>query len=284
MHSVMNAFFAKAALAKRSKFTSLEDSARILSLDENDHLRDLVSRYALKNGMSQLDDQSGTNISVQIFDCSQIDLKRLPLEIIEDKKIKITKDAVIVVMDYAFGEQAYETMDELLKPLELETEKIPLQVKSVNIMGKAGILEGKKGDIMIATAHVFEGTADNYPVDNALSKSNFNDPDIEVYEGPVITVLGTSLQNRDVLRYFLNSSWKAVGLEMEGAHYQKAIQAASKIRNSVNSDLKVRYAYYASDNPLETGATLASGSLGLDGVKSTYLITTEILKGILVDS
>ena len=32
------------------------------------------------------------------------------------------------------------------------------------------------------------------------------------------------------------------------------------------------------DNPLETGGTLISGSLGLDGVKPTYLITLEILK------
>ena len=64
-------------------------------------------------------------------------------------------------------------------------------------------------------------------------------------------------------------------------HYQKAIQAASKIRRSINPEVKVRYAYYASDNPLETGATLASGGLGTSGVKPTYLITQQILKQIL---
>ena len=95
-----------------------------------------------------------------------------------------------------------------------------------------------------------------------------------------ITVLGTSLQNRDILRYFLKSSWRAVGLEMEGAHYQKAIQAASKVRGSINPDVKVRYAYYASDNPLETGSTLASGGLGTSGVRPTYLITRKILQQI----
>jgi hypothetical protein len=68
---------------------------------------------------------------------------------------------------------------------------------------------------------------------------------------------------------------------MEGAHYQKAIQSASKIRKSISEDVVLRYAYYASDNPLETGSTLASGSLGLDGVKPTYLITKEMLKGCL---
>jgi hypothetical protein len=97
----------------------------------------------------------------------------------------------------------------------------------------------------------------------------------------MVTVLGTSLQNKDLLEYFHTSTWEAVGLEMEGVHYQKAIQAASKIRKSVSPEIKLRYAYYASDNPLESGGTLASGGLGLSGVKPTYIITHEILKQIL---
>jgi hypothetical protein len=145
-------------------------------------------------------------------------------------------------------------------------------------MGKAGILKGKKGDIMIPSSHVFEGTADNYPFKNELKPSDFEGFGLGVYEGPMITVLGTSLQNKDVLEYFRQSSWKAIGLEMEGAHYQKAIQSASKIRNNIKKNVKVLYAYYASDNPLETGGTLASGALGMEGVRPTYLITLKILE------
>ena len=111
--------------------------------------------------------------------------------------------------------------------------------------------------------------------------AEFEGNGLNVVGGPMITVLGTSLQNRDVFQYFLKSSWQAIGLEMEGANYQKAIQAASKIRNSISPNVILRYAYYASDNPLETGKTLASGSLGLDGVKPTYLITQKILNRIL---
>ena len=106
------------------------------------------------------------------------------------------------------------------------------------------------------------------------------DEGLDVYEGSMITVLGTSLQNRDILEFFYNSTWKVIGLEMEGAHYQKAIQSASKIRGNVKQDIEVRYAYYASDNPLETGSTLASGGLGASGVKPTYLITQKILEQI----
>ena len=79
---------------------------------------------------------------------------------------------------------------------------------------------------MLATAHVFEGTSDNYPVMNDLSKSDFH-PDVTVYVGPIVTVIGTSLQNTDVLRRFQTSTWKAVGLEMEGGHFQRAISAAN---------------------------------------------------------
>ena len=134
---------------------------------------------------------------------------------------------------------------------------------------------------MVPTAHIFEGTADNYPFENDFCKEDFENHGLPVYEGPMITVLGTSLQNKDILRYFFKSSWNSIGLEMEGAHYQKAIQAASKIRKVVNDKIVLRYAYYASDNPLITGGTLASGGLGVDGVKPTYLITTKILSRIL---
>src|SRR5690606_27836488 len=109
-----------------------------------------------------------------------------------------------------------------------------LDIKSVSIMGKAGILEGDKGDLMIPSAHIFEGTADNYPFENELCKADFEGYGLKVFEGTMITVLGTSLQNRDLLSFFHESTWNVVGLEMEGAHYQKAVQSASRIRKSIS--------------------------------------------------
>ncbi|MFA5519329.1 MAG: hypothetical protein WDA74_08750, partial [Spirochaetota bacterium] len=185
---------------------------------------------------------------------------------------------VIIVMDYAFGAQAYETMEELLSPVHIEDKTIYLNYQSISIMGKAGILPGKKGDIMLASAHVFEGNPHNYIVNNDLTKDDF-DESIPVYTGPIVTVLGTSLQNKDVLERFQTTSWKAIGLEMEGGHYHRAINA-SIIRGHIPADTKVRYAYYASDNPLISGQTLSSGSLGEEGIKPTYMITKVILEKI----
>lgn len=275
MHSVMNTLLAPIAFRKEVErdgiFTVYEGLSEDLSMSK----RKVIEEEAMNRGMFYIEDDSGANINVQIFDT--LKLQHLePRFQVRDKR----KAPVILVMDYAFGEQAYESMDELLKPYETNDKEIHLNVRSISIMGKAGILDGEKGDIMIPSAHLFEGTADNYPFKNELKKKDFEGSGIEVYKGPMVTVLGTSLQNKDVLRFFKESTWNVIGLEMEGAHYQKAIQAAARLRGSISPLVKLRYAYYASDNPLKTGSTLASGGLGTAGVRPTYWITEKILEQI----
>ena len=283
LHSVVNCLFAASALGKQlPKHKNMFDFARAMSEQEHKHLRPEVFELARKNGLIEIEDTTGTNLGVQLIDTAAFDPKVIAPEVNFQPAKNPDMAPIILVMDYAFGEQAYESMDELLRPYhDLSTGRVyDMPVESVNIMGKAGILEGQKGDIMIPDAHIFEGTADNYPFKNTFRGTQFEGFGVNVYEGPMVTVLGTSLQNIPILDYFLTSSWKAAGLEMEGAHYQKAIQAATRIRKSVNPNLITRYAYYASDNPLLTGHTLASGSLGADGVLPVYLITLRMLEEI----
>ncbi len=277
MHSVMNSVFATHVLKTKYKDQTDFFIYEELSKSGAHDLRNKVEDFAKQYGMISIPDTSGTNIDVQIFDTAKIDLKKSAFPTAKLAEAK----PVIIVMDYAFGEQAYETIDELLKPYqETKFKKVFLNVESVSIMGKAGILQGGKGDIMIPSSHINEGTGDNYPFENELTVAMLEGNDIPVFAGPMVTVLGTSLQNKDLLKFFHDSTWGVIGLEMEGAYYQKAIQSASKIRKSINPNVKVRYAYYASDNPLETGSTLASGGLGTTGVKPTYLITIKILAQI----
>jgi hypothetical protein len=275
MHSVMNTLFTPIALKDKLKEKSNFQVYEELSNIKNIEIRKTVSEKALEEGMIELKDTSGTNIDVQIFDLAKLSHYK------GNDSLNGKEDApVIIVMDYAFGEQAYETMDELLKPYKDGEDQVYMNVDSISIMGKAGILQGGKGDLMIPDAHLFEGTADNYPFPNELKTSDFEDQGLGVYDGSMVTVLGTSLQNKDLLKFFHDSTWNVIGLEMEGAHYQKAIQAAAKLRGNISDQVKLRYAYYASDNPLETGSTLASGGLGTAGVKPTYLITEKILEQI----
>lgn len=276
MHSVLNSIYAEKALPEEAKKAKNFELFELMSAVNSTPLQKTVKDFASKNGLIYLKDTSGTNINVQIIDINKINGDVTTFT----KGSSNEASPVIIVMDYAFGEQAYETMDELLKPYNSKNGKIHLNVQSVSIMGKAGILEGGKGDIMIPSAHIFEGTADNYPFKNELTKEDLEGFGVQVFDGTMVSVLGTSLQNKDLLKFFHDSTWNVIGLEMEGAHYQKAIQSASKIRGNISEDVKVRYAYYASDNPLETGATLASGGLGMTGVTPTYAITKRIIEQI----
>ncbi len=276
MHSVMNSIYATGAIPNEA---SKNDGFKLFELLSDSNSKDLqgkVKNYASKNGLIYIKDTSGTNINVQVIDTEKIAFNTTSFTKVHSEGAH----PVIIVMDYAFGEQAYETMDELLKPYKENDTTTHLNVESVSIMGKAGILEGGKGDIMIPSSHIFEGTADNYPFKNELSREDLEGFGVQSFDGAMISVLGTSLQNKDILEFFHDSTWNVIGLEMEGAHYQKAIQAASKIRGNISENVKVRYAYYASDNPLETGATLASGGLGMSGVTPTYAITQKILEQI----
>lgn len=277
MHSVKNMLFAEPSLGLKAGDSP--DYSLYEEISGKKSMQDKILSYSEKHGLYYVKDHSGSNIDVQIIDLKKVSLKNTPFE-----HEKYKGEDVILVFDYAFGEQAFEVMDELLRPYQHNEEVYTMKVKSISIMGKAGILTGSKGDIMIPTSHIFEGTADNYVFDNALDLEDFQDEEIKAFEGSMLTVLGTSLQNKDILSYFMNSTWNTVGLEMEGAHYHKAIQVASKIRHHISPELFVCYAYYASDNPLESGSTLSSGGLGLTGVKPTYMITRRIIEKILQSS
>ena len=76
MHSVMNTIYAPKVFQKKSKEKGLLSVYQDLAEPENEEMRQQVTHYALKNGMTYLEDTSGTNINVQIFDlkkCEEIE-------------------------------------------------------------------------------------------------------------------------------------------------------------------------------------------------------------------
>ena len=109
MHSVMNSLYAPLALKTELKNKSKLEIYERLSESGSSKLRAKVEKVALQNGMTYLPDESGTNINVQIFD-----MCKLPITDNDFCSDKTQPEAVpvILVMDYAFGEQAYETMEE----------------------------------------------------------------------------------------------------------------------------------------------------------------------------
>ncbi len=178
---------------------------------------------------------------------------------------------VILNMDYAFGEEGFFLFNELC-------EVLGERLGSVFILGKAGTLTGARGDVMLPSYFVKQGTGDVYPVDNCLSPGDFPaDFPFRVFGGgPMLTVDGTFMQNRDVLSYF-RDNWKALGVEMEGIPYIRAL-AQAVLRGRIPGGVPTGVAYYASDAPLQ-GDTL-SVPLGDAGLVPVYAATRAVLSRI----
>ena len=278
LHSVLNLLFGYEAF--KGELSKIDKNDIYEFVQQFSDRPEVIKEVAEKSGFQELEDESGFQIICQIVDGAALDSIEIHPTLNFSPKDMNQEKPVLLVMDYAFGTQAFEAMDELLKPWQHEGSEKKLNVESISVMGKAGTLSGLKGDIMLATAHVLEGTPHNYSVDGDLAVEDF-EADVNVFAGPIITVLGTSLQNRDVLEKFQTTSWNAVGLEMEGGHYQRAIGAAI-IKGNISDKVSLRYAYYASDNPLATGNTLAAGAMGKEGMKPTYMITKAILEKIFI--
>ncbi len=277
-HSIRNLLYGAGALGEAGQKVPADVYEMAKTLREDG---DIVEEYAVKHGFFPLCDTSGSAVTVQIIDLCRVDFDALHPSLNLSRERVEKEQPVLLVADYAFGTQAFDLMDELLHPVSEEEGAVKLLFASISIMGKAGILGGEKGDVMLPSSYVLEGVGHSYMVNNDLVSEDFPD-DVKVYEGTMLTVLGTSLQNCAVLERFHSSDWCVVGLEMEGGHYCRAISAAV-IKGYIPEDITVRYAYYASDNPIVSGETLASGPMGEEGVIPTYLISRLILEKILND-
>lgn len=130
MHSVMNSLFAFKTLSKQLKTQDTFDVFEQLS--NSDKLRSKVEKEALKNGMTYIQDESGTNINVQIFDTAKIN--NSVSDYAPHKGLKMEEKPVLFVMDYAFGEQAYETIDEFLKPFKTKNKTNFLNIVSLSLI------------------------------------------------------------------------------------------------------------------------------------------------------
>ena len=207
LHSFTTTIYGYHAMGK-TDYKALEQLAVEIGVERKVQHARKIRDYALKHGLVELVDTSGTNISVQIIDTAQLPGDSLAPGI--TFRAAASERPVLLIMDYAFGEQAYECMDELLKPYRQGEEKRPLNVRSISIMGKAGILQGKRETLCYPPPTFLKEPPTTYPFENDLLDSDLlRQQDIPVCSGPMISVLGTSLQNKDVLRYFMKSSWRS---------------------------------------------------------------------------
>ncbi|MEM1350118.1 MAG: hypothetical protein AAGI01_16280, partial [Myxococcota bacterium] len=226
-------------------------------------------------GMRRLESTAITGVAVELVDLSRVNPDLIDPTILTEGA-ELSREGLLINIDYAFGQQAEEILSILLTLLGRN-------VRSVNILGKAGALVGERGDVLVATSFV-EQTQDllePLPTTNAcdLRALEARLPDREVHAGPVLTVAGTLLQNR-VLLNFYKHIWRCVGLEMEGTFYLRELLKAIHL-GLVDREVTMRFVYYVSDVPLEHGETLAGSLRADEGVPPLYAITREVLAGVL---
>jgi len=190
------------------------------------------------------------------------------------------QESLIVNIDYAFGQQAENILLNLLL-------LFGANVRSVRLLGKAGALVGKRGDILVPNGFL-EQSADAYYAMPQRIISGLPDsaaelkrrlPEADIHTGPMLTVDGTLLQNSVMLRFY-RAIWRCVGMEMEGAYYFRQFLEAENI-GLIRTGIPVQAYYYISDLPLEADASLAARLHPSEGIPPLYAVTRHVLSSVL---
>jgi CRP-like cAMP-binding protein len=219
-------------------------------------------------GIFVLDDTSFAGISVTLVDMLSLG-KGLDPGLGQPQTERPT---LIVSIDYAYGRQAELIMQNLIL-------LFGRQIRSVSVFGKSGAVVGQRGDLLVADRFLMQATHELYTVpNNDLTSADFH-LDRPVHTGTLLTVLGTVMQSNEMLRYY-QTFWQVVGMEMEGSYYLRELLQAH-ITGMIDPEVKMRFAYYTSDTPLESDSSLAAKLSAQDGVPAVYAITRAILRRIL---
>jgi hypothetical protein len=223
----------------------------------------------------RLEETASTGIQVQLIDGSRLAGREIDPDISAPGR---NNQNVIVNIDYAFGEQAEHIIRYLLM-------LFGRTIASVNFLGKAGALQGKRGDILAPTAFIKQSSERYEPLPDPSMRCKecllARIPDRTIHEGPMLTVEGTLLQNRRML-YFYKHIWGCVGIEMEGIHYYRQVLESRNL-GIIPSEIPLRFYYYVSDLPLDHKSNLSLRLSVLEGLPPLYAITREILSEIFED-
>jgi hypothetical protein len=214
-------------------------------------------------GVLRLPEKVTTGIQVQLIDAARVCDQ------------KCSERSFIVNIDYAFGEQAEEIMRSLLL-------LFGRNVRSINVLGKAGALTGARGDVIAPTAFIEQSNDAFQPLPGespeAVARLRAALPGRSVLTGPLLTVGGTLLQNRAMLQFY-RRIWGCVGLEMEGIWYLRAVLEAEEL-GVLRRGARRRFLYYVSDLPLEVVHNLSERLSPAEGIPPLYAITREMLGGL----
>jgi len=191
-------------------------------------------------------------------------------------------DAMVLNIDYPLGRTAYFLLNKLAEHIAT--------IKGVYVIGKAASLFADRGDIIIPSSIIDQHTRNQYFFENCIRVDDvqrYLDASAHaIYDNQkAVTVLGTFLQNRQMLNAFLSAG--ITDLEMEAGPYLAAMYEIARPKRYPEQEtvslrvpgIDLGIIHYVSDNPL-AGRHL-DRSLELDGVDATYAASRAVLDRIL---
>lgn len=234
-------------------------------------------------GIITIPNQEYLDITVQI-----IPVKNISASSHLDSRLKIThpsqlkkSPALIFNIDYPLGFAAYHILSEVMQNVR--------RVNGIYVIGKAATLNSEIGDIQIPRLVFDEHTQNSY-----LFKNCFNSffPFIN-HQGSILTnqravsVLGTFLQNRALVNFYLKNNITVIEMESgpylsavtEGTYDQQAPKNTIVDLNSAPYDIGI--INYTSDTPFSSVQNLGDSNLGLSGIEPVTLGSLAILQRII---
>jgi hypothetical protein len=241
-----------------------------LAFPEKQREKELMDQ---EHGIVTIRTTFGTGVKVLVINVNKLN----PEFIDPDTVLKpASKNHIILYLGYTFGAQSHH----LIKPVLM---LFGSKARSMNIIGKAGTLVGRRSDILLASKVFHDKSHD-------VASVNYGEMDIselkkithcDIYVGPMLTVAGTILQNNDLLNFY-KYVMGCIGLEMEGYYYAREVENSIK-HSLLREDFVSRLFYYASDLPLDPTQNLSTESSVVswdEGIGSMNAIQRFILKQI----
>ncbi|MCI0399389.1 MAG: hypothetical protein L0332_13995 [Chloroflexi bacterium] len=254
---------------------------------ETVHPQARASRLAHEQqaGIRRVPSQHVFDIEVQVVSLNQLRpawldprLRRPGIEALSGS------EALIVNIDFPLGMAAYQVLSEIVRNVA--------EFRGVYMMGKAATLNGRIGDVMIASVVHDEQSLNTYLFNNCFTA---DDVAPHLVYGTVmdnqkaITALGTFLQNEEYMAVFYQEGYTV--MEMEAGPYLSSIYEMirpqrfprDEVVNLYGAPFPIGVLHYASDTPFSKGKNLGSQNLSYFGMDPTYATMIAILRHILAD-
>ncbi len=258
------------------KYQATPQGARLIQA-QHDH--------ELACGITRIPAEHSFEIEAQV-----IDIARLRPEFFDPRICGVASDwsalarsrALILNIDYPLGLAAYNLLSKIAEQAG--------DVLGIYVMGKAAMLNGVRGDVMIPNVVQDEHSQNTYLFQNAFTAQDVSP--FLVY-GTVldnqksVSVLGTFLQNARIMDVVYREGY--TDIEMEAGPFLSAVyEMVRPKRHPVNeivtlygAPYEIGILHYASDTPLSKGKNLGAGTLSYLGMDSTYATTLAIVRRIL---